>query len=163
MTSALAWLGALKRLPRRAWHWSPAGERIPILPGIALTPNRPCRQPRLRVVERERRVEFELQVAGAEAESTRVYWNHEAQSLTVYARPFNREGAATHESDALSGRDWYAEITLPSDLDGARAEAFLKDGTLRIVAPRSDCEPLTGLPLWVRPNAPSSWSLALTT
>jgi len=127
-------------------------------------PARSWSRPDLQVIEHERRVEFAFNVAGAKAESTQVYWSEEDHTLTVYAPAGCAESPASIGTSGSSGSAcWYAEIPVASDVDASRAQAFLQHDTLRIVAPRIDSHPLTGLPLLVWTDAPSSWSLAPTT
>jgi len=151
MTSAVAWLGALERLKRRAFRQS-ARERIPILARGSITPMGSWRRPELRVVEQERKVEFALHVTGAKAETTQICWSEEDRTLTVHAIADCRDPSAR--------LGWHAQIPLDSDVDAGRAKAFLEHGTLRIIAPRVDSTPLTGLPIFVWDDPPSSALLA---
>ena len=173
MTSAAAWLGALTRLPRRAFR-SRLGDRVPVLCQSTLTPGPTWRRPDLRVIDHQRQVEFSFRVTGAEVESTHLAWDEETQTLIVHAIPDQRGriGSAlehtgrepnAREQGTLDAPAWYAEVRLDSDLDGRRAEAFLKDGTLRVFAPRVDSMPMTALPLLAWTEACSDWSLAATT
>ena len=160
MASAVAWLDALRRLERRVFQRA----RIPILRRGSPMPARSGSRPDVRVIEQARRVEFAFVIAGARPESTQVYWSEEAHTLTVYAPIDCAESPASVATPGSSGSaSWYAEIPVASDVDASRAQAFLEHGTLRIVAPRIDSHPLTGLPLLVWTDAPSSWSLAPTT
>ncbi|HEX2672454.1 MAG TPA: Hsp20/alpha crystallin family protein, partial [Polyangiaceae bacterium] len=103
-------------------------------------------------------------VAGARAESTQVYWSEDSHTLTVHAPTDCAESPASGAPPGSSGSvSWYAEVPVASDVDASRAHAFLQHGTLRIVAPRIDSHPLTGLPLLVWTDAASSWSLVPTT
>jgi len=149
MTSASTWLNALTRLPRRAFQ-SRQGERVPIVRHSTLTPRRPWQRPEQHVIDHGRQVEFTFQVPDAVAESTRLAWDEESHTLLVHALADNREHA------------WYAEVRMANDLDGSRAEAFLKEGTLRVFAPRIDSMPLTGLPLlaWTQAYSDSSFVAA---
>ncbi|HYQ44297.1 MAG TPA: hypothetical protein VER11_20080 [Polyangiaceae bacterium] len=163
MTSAVAWLGALRRL-QRAFNRSPKGARIPILTRVAPPPTRSGQRPELHLVENERQVEIALRVENAASESTRIYWDEEAHTLAIYATARRSEtGSALAGPPARPADEWFAEVPLASDVDGARAEAFLKGDTLRIIAPRVDCHPLTGLPLLVWPAESSNGSFAVAT
>lgn len=163
MTSAVDWLGALKRWQRRAFQRSTAGEQIPIRADLAVMPGRSWRCPELQIIEHERRVEFALHLAGAEADSTRIGWSEETQTLSIHAAVASEESnSSAHAAGNPSGRDWYAEVRVPSDVDGSRAKAFLKDGSLRIIAPRIDWRPLTGLPLWVWADTSAGGTCAAT-
>jgi len=164
MASTAAWLDAFKRLQRRAFPRSTPGERIPIVAPVALPPRRACRRPDLRVTESPRRVEFAVKVAGAEAASTRVAWSEETQTFIVQATVECRQRVPAEPATVLSADfDWYLAIPVRGDVDGSRAHAVLQDGTLRIVAPRVDSQPLTGLPLLVWANEAANWSLAAAT
>jgi HSP20 family molecular chaperone IbpA len=157
MASAGEWLGALRQLPRRAFDWLPAGARISIHTDSALTPARGCRRPQLCIVEHERKVEFALCVPGAVAHSTRICWDEAARILTVSAADRGSDWLVPRaDADTRVPAHWYAEVQLGDDLDGNRAEAYLKDGGLRIFVPRVDTRPLTGLPLfaWAEESAP---------
>jgi len=160
MASAVPWLDALKRLKRRAFQRSDR-KRIPIL---ACGPNPPLgswQHPELRVIERERQVEFALHVTGAKAESTQVYWSEEDRTLTVHALADCGEPLADGVTASRSARlGWHAQIPVDRDVDVCRAKAFLEHGTLRVVAPRVDSTPLTGLPLLVWTDTPSTALLA---
>lgn len=157
MASPVAWLGALERLRRRAFQAS-GGERISILDQATPRPPRPLRQPELRAVDHERHVEFTVRLTGAQADSIWIYWNEDAQTLTVHAACCDAN--STDRTDFANGRDWYLEIPVRDDIDGGRAEAFLKDDALRILAPRVNSKPLTGLPLLAWSQAPDGWSLS---
>lgn len=161
MEPAVAWLGALRRL-QRAFNRSHAGTRIPVLVQVAPRPSPRSQRPELAFIEREREVEIALQLAGAIAESTRVHWDEEAHTLVICAIARRSEAAADHAA-AEETDEWYAEVPVSGDVDGARAEARLKDGTLRIVAPRVDSQPLSGLPLFAWHAQPCNWSIAPAT
>jgi hypothetical protein len=110
------------------------------------------------VVDHARQLEFALKVAGAEARSTRIDWDEEVRTLSVHAVVACRTPAGSAcESSAAEERDWYAEVPVGDDADGNLAEAFLKDGTLRIFVPRVDSQPLTGVPLLARPIETKLW------
>lgn len=163
MAPTVAWMGALRRLPRRAFRQASTAERIPILNQVAPSPARSWKRPQLRISEHERGLEFELHLAGAQADTTRVYWSEHEQTFTVHALARYGEPGIFTRADTANNQDWYIELPVPGDVDGSHAEAFLRNGILRIVAPRADVLPLTGLPLWVKPEAPLGWSLALGT
>ncbi|HET7541905.1 MAG TPA: hypothetical protein VFK05_18650 [Polyangiaceae bacterium] len=164
MTSTAGWFLALKRLQRQAFGRSALGERVPIYAHLALVRGRSWRKPELRVSEQEQRVEFVLHVAGASADSTRVYWDEESRTLTVHAlAPCQAPPASVEQTAGADDCHWYTVIPVGSDVEGNRAEAFLKSGILRIVAPRVDSKPLTGLPLLVWTAPPTSSALAAST
>ena len=146
MVSAVQLLDTLTRLHRTRF-----GTRVPVLRQLPRAPA--CWQaPELRIDEQQRRIELSFRMAGAVAESTRVFWDEEQQLLVVHA-------AAPCSSDEP---DWYAEVSLGSDVEGSRARAFVRDGTLRVVAPRVDSRPVTGLPLlaWTPEPFNGSWAPA---
>ena len=164
MASAVTWLGALKRLQLRSLYRAYRGERVRVLRDLPPLPRRPWRTPERQVARQQRRVEFVFRVPGAEAESTRVYWEEERRTLTVHAVAAPRESQDNYgEQAVIAGVDWYAELAVDSDLHGHKAEAFLENETLRVFAPRVDCKPLTGLPLLAWADECSNGSLAAAT
>ncbi len=169
MAPAVAWLDALRRWRRRAFLASSLGERIPILGGTIPTPDRAWQRPKLCVTERERQVEFALQMRGAEAQSTVACWDEETRTFTVHAaaarsEPANAGPKAQAGEAALPiDRDWYDWLAVDRHVDGRRAEAFLTDGQLRVIAPRVDSQPMTALPLLAYTDMGLDWKLSSAT
>jgi len=164
MASKASWLGALSRLQLRALYRAYRGQRVPVLTKLPPLPARSWRRPELRVDQQQHRVEFAFRVPGAEAESTRVYWDEEHRTLTVHAFATSAESPCGRAEHAVSASEpWHAVVAVGGDVDGNRAEAFLADDVLRIFAPRVDSKPLTGLPLLAWVEGCSSGSLAAAT
>ena len=142
---------------------------MPVLREAPPAPARSWQTPELRIVQQQRRVEFAFRVPGAEAASTRVYWDEDGDVLTVHATSARMHATSARERMSPSSareaadNDWYAEQRVGSDVDGSRAEAFLQGDTLRVFVPRVDSKPLTGLPLLAWTSDGSNWSLAAAT
>jgi len=118
-------------------------------------------RPELRVIEHEREVEFALDVTGANADTLQVCWCEEDRTLTVHAIADGGEPLAAGANESPSARlGWHTQIPVDSDVDANRAKAFFEHGTLRIIAPRVDSTPLTGLPILVWSDTPSDALLA---
>lgn len=105
-------------------------------------------------------MEFALHMAGAQAHSTQICWDEATRTLSVHAPV---QGTDTPTEERQDNQAWYVEIAVPNQVDGSRAKGFLNDGTLRIVAPRVDSTPLSGLPLLAWAEARNAWSLPTTT
>jgi HSP20 family molecular chaperone IbpA len=164
MASAVTWLGTLTRLQLRALYRVCLGKRVPVLTEPPPLPDRSWQRAELRVARKQRRIEFAFRVPGAEADSTRVYWDEENETLTVHVTAASPNSlSSTRERGITAGGGWYREVPVASDVDGKRAEAFLEADTLRVVAPLVSSKPLTGLPLLAWTNECSNGSLAAAT
>src|SRR4051794_1060255 len=106
MASAVTWLGALTRLQLRNLCRGHRGTRVPILRCLPPPPARSWQTPELRLVELPQRIEFAFRVPGAVADATRVYWNEDAQILTVHV------GAAGLKRNSADDTDWYTEVSV---------------------------------------------------
>lgn len=90
--------------------------------------------PALDLFEDAREVLLLLDVAGATPSNTRVAWN-DLEPLSVHVQRRAAPPGPPLVSE-LEQRDWYREIALPPDADGARARATVRDGVLTVRVPR---------------------------
>lgn len=95
-------------------------------------------RPELEWMPSERELSLVFFVPGASASNTRVCWDAEVRTLSVWVRLV---ASGTHDFD------WYAVLRLPPDIEGAKSRCTLKNGVLRVRAPREDTPGSTGLSL----------------
>jgi len=129
-------------LTRQALRRVTGRGRVPVkeqrVPGVR--PGCVTRRPDFDLIENEQLVTVSFHVPGAVAGNTLVVWDEALHTLGVRVE---LAGAS-----AATG-DWYAEVVLPSTVDGSRLKATLSGDTLLVKAPQRDTPALTGLPLFV--------------
>jgi HSP20 family molecular chaperone IbpA len=90
--------------------------------------------PSLDLFESEKEYRVVLDVPGATAPNTHLTWN-ELDTLLVHVR---RAAADAGEPMLCEYResDWYREVVLPADANGAQANAEVRQGVLTIRVPK---------------------------
>ena len=100
---------------------------------LDLPPNRPWARPALDAFENEKELRVVIDAPGCAPDLTRVTWNGR-DTLSIYVlrshKPLGDIWYAEHEP-----RDWYRQIKLGPELDGAWATCSVKDGVLTILIP----------------------------
>jgi HSP20 family molecular chaperone IbpA len=91
-------------------------------------------QPSLDMFESEREYRVVIDAPGATTTSTHVTWN-DLDTLVVHIRRVAPE-AGTLLACEYNESDWYREIALPPDADGAKANAGVNHGVLTIRVPK---------------------------
>jgi HSP20 family protein len=91
-------------------------------------------QPSLDMFESEKEYRVLIDAPGATTASTYVTWN-DLDTLVVHIRRGVPE-AGTLLASEYDESDWYREIALPADANGAKAGAEVKHGVLTIRVPK---------------------------
>lgn len=104
-------------------------------------------RPALDVYEDANELRIVVDVPGATARNTRVAWDG-TDTLTVHvarARPL----LPTPHLAEVAICDWYREIPVPVEVDGARATTSLEDGVLTVRLPKDDADGVEPVPVVV--------------
>ena len=88
-----------------------------------------------------------LDVPGATARNTRVAWDGTATVTVHVARA--RPSLPSPRVEEHPVCDWYREITVPIDVDGARATTSLQDGVLTVRLPKDESDGVEAIPVVV--------------
>lgn len=90
--------------------------------------------PSLDLYESEKEYRVIVDAPGASPPSTHLTWN-EIDTLVVHVRRAAFEGGAPLLGEYPES-DWFREITLPADANGAKANADVRQGVLTIRVPK---------------------------
>lgn len=110
------------------------GSELAVVPQAPMYPSGRTAQPALDVFESRAEVTLVLDAPGATPRNTRITWDG-VDTLTVYvqrASPAPGE-VVWWEQEAC---DWFRQVALGTDLDGAKASSTVLDGVVTVVLPK---------------------------
>jgi len=90
--------------------------------------------PSLDLFESEKEYRAVIDASGATATNTHLTWN-DVDTLVVHVRRAAPEAGAPLVCEYRES-DWYREVTLPADANGAKANAEVRHGVLTVRVPK---------------------------